>query len=344
MDVVVAGGGPAGWALADACARRGLRTALVAPRPTTPWRATYGLWADQVPDNAQVVSATAVRACGRLLDRGYAVLDNAATLAAYATSGVQVYDDRVVSRQGPDITLASGATLRAEVFVDATGHRARGGPEQSAVGLVLPADAAAPLAAPGEAVFMDGWDTTDGLATFLYAVPLPDGRTLLEETSLAADPAVPARVLRARLDGRLARAGITAPADAPVERVRFPLITPRSANAFGAAAGMVHPATGYSVGDAFTAAPEIAAAIDRFDVWPPAARAVHALRLHGLRALLALPADALPEFFAAFFALPAARQRAFLSGRADLPGTAAAMAALFAAAPWRIRRTLAFPR
>ncbi|MFC7615972.1 hypothetical protein ACFQV2_23285 [Actinokineospora soli] len=82
----------------------------------------------------------------------------------------------------------------------------------------------------------------------------------------------------------------------------------------------------------------------RAAVWPRAARAVHALRAHGLRALLALPAEQVPEFFARFFALPDARQRAFLTGRADLPGTAAAMAAVFAAAPWPVRRKLALLR
>ena len=52
------------------------------------------------------------------------------------------------------------------------------------------------------------------------------------------------------------------------------------------------------------------------------------------------PAD-IPIFFDAFFGLPVAAQRAYLSGRDDLPGTAAAMTALFRALPWQLRRTLA---
>jgi lycopene beta-cyclase len=54
-----------------------------------------------------------------------------------------------------------------------------------------------------------------------------------------------------------------------------------------------------------------------------------------------LPASALPEFFDLFFGLPTELQRAFTSGRTDVPGTVAAMASLFASAPWRLRARLA---
>ena len=45
----------------------------------------------------------------------------------------------------------------------------------------------------------------------------------------------------------------------------------------------------------------------------------------GLAALLALGPDDLVLFFDRFFALPDSVQRAYLSGRTDLPGTSAAM-------------------
>ncbi|MFC5288054.1 lycopene cyclase family protein [Actinokineospora guangxiensis] len=364
-DAVIAGGGPAGWALAAACARRGLATALVAPRPDAPWPATYGLWADQAVGLPAVVAASEVRAAGRVLERGYRVLDNAATLAAWMSCGVEaVRGSAVRGWVGGGVSavrLDTGRELRARVVVDATGHHRRlsGGVrpatrvEQTAAGVILPADAAAAFAPPGGAVFMDGWDTADGVATFLYVVPLPGGRTLVEETSLAARPGIALGLLRERLARRLDRAGIDA-RDAAVEHVRFPMDVPvrgrGPAVPFGAAAGMVHPATGYSVGDALAAAPAVAEAIEhgpaaaRSAIWPPAARAVHALRAHGRRVLLSLPPAEVPEFFELFFALPAHQQRAFLSGRTDVAGTSAAMAALFAAAPWRLRRRLAILR
>jgi lycopene beta-cyclase len=230
---------------------------------------------------------------------------------------------------------------------------------QTAFGVLVPATLAEPLVGPGEAVFMD-WrapfiDSRTGPATFLYAVPRPDGRVLLAETSLAHRPGLPVGELRARLLARLRGHDID-PGDAPVERVHIPLDHAASAGAgrvvrFGAAAGLVHPATGYGVADALRLAPRVAEAIAtggaaaaRRVVWPAPARAVHWLRRAGLSTLLSLTPDQTAEFFERFFALPPHRQHAYLSGRDDLAGTAAAMVALFRVAPWSLRRKLAFRR
>jgi lycopene beta-cyclase len=268
--------------------------------------------------------------------------------------------------------------------------------EQTAFGVLVPAEVAAPLVGPGEAVFMDWRQPLPGPATFLYAVPLPDGRVLLEETSLARRPGLPFADLRERLLARLATHGID-PGDAEVERVRFPVdpgppaktrgsrapagcpAPTRSRGAplmpvyrsaptepgvarglwttsgrewrvvpFGAAAGIGHPATGYSVADSLRLAPLVADALveggppaARRAVWSGRARAVHRLRRAGLHALLALGPAQTQEFFDLFFGLPADQQRAYLSGREDLAGTVAAMAGLFRAAPWSLRRVLA---
>ena len=50
-----------------------------------------------------------------------------------------------------------------------------------------------------------------------------------------------------------------------------------------------------------------------------------------------MDADETRDFFELFFQLPAELQRAYLSDREDVTGTAAAMAKLFRAAPWRLR-------
>lgn len=341
LDVLVAGAGPAGVALSGACARLGLRTGLVAPRPDAAWP-TYGMWADETGLPGTRVPAWA----GRLLDRDYLVLDNAAARTALSHPGVAVVADRVraVHRAGSGyrVRLASGRTLDAGVVVNATGPRAAR-IAQTAFGVVLPpgeADA-------GTAVVMD-WTPAPGYAgawpTFRYAVPVADG-VLVEETSLAHRPGLPIAELRARLAARLGRslAGLR------TETVRVPLDggLPRRGPIvpFGAAAGLVHPATGYSVADAVRLAPRLAHALatgaDPWPVlWPTRARAVYALRRKGLRTLLALTPAQVPEFFALFFALPEHLQRAYLSGRADLPGTTAAMAAMFRAAPRPLRTAM----
>jgi lycopene beta-cyclase len=89
--------------------------------------------------------------------------------------------------------------------------------------------------------------------------------------------------------------------------------------------------------------PDAALSAARAVVWPPAARAVHRFRRIGLEALLRMPPEMVPEFFGVFFALPDASRWSYLTGRADLIGTAATMTRLFAAASWELRARLIAP-
>ena len=342
-DVVVVGGGPAGWALASACARAGLRVTLVAA--TRGWPATYGMWLDEtavLPPGSRWVSARA-RGGGRWLSREYAVLDNESVLAAFAHPGIEVIRARAEAMTATEVRLPGGDVRQGMVF-DATGVLgAANRVEQTAYGVMVPAS---PLLPPGEAIFMDWRQPLSGPPTFLYAIPLPDGRVLLEETCLARRPGLGFSELRERLHARLGQL------DGPVERVRFPVdIGPPRRRAggaipFGATAGLVHPATGFSLAETFRLAPLVASAVRggpravRRVLWPTSARLVYRLRRRGLATLLSLTAAEHEEFFDLFFALPVHHQRAYLSGRADPRGTAAAMAALFRAAPTHLRRKM----
>jgi lycopene beta-cyclase len=293
---------------------------------------------------------------------------------------------------GRVVLLADGTRLAAPALVDAGGHRAplshraarnphdhaahraardepgdaarrhdpgrrpRVAAEQTAYGVVVDAATAGPVVGPGEALFMD-WRPDHGepdWPTFLYAIPLGGDAVLLEETSLARRPGLPLPVLRRRLHARLAHHGITAPPDARVERVRFPVDGHRHATpgvlGYGAAAPLVHPASGFSVADALRLAPLVADALATGGVpaaqrlvWSARAVAVHRLRRIGLEALLRMPPEAVPDFFETFFALPARHRDAYLSGRDDLAGHLAAMGALFGHADVRLRRRLVSP-
>src|SRR5690349_15393355 len=66
IDVLVVGGGPAGTALAGACNRLGMTTALLDPAPERPWTATYGLWSRELPADLPA-SVVAARAAGRAI-------------------------------------------------------------------------------------------------------------------------------------------------------------------------------------------------------------------------------------------------------------------------------------
>lgn len=367
--MLVVGGGPAGRALAGACIAQNLRTTLLDAAPDAPWTATYGAWAHDLPalPDAVVAARAPGRAIARTehrLDRDYAVLDVPA-LRAHLDAGLgEVRAGRARRLAGPDtVELTDGTRVRARMIVDAAGHRqplspARSGvaAQQSAYGVVVDEATAAPLVAPGEALFMD-WRADHGepaWPTFLYAVPLGGGRVLLEETSLARRPGLPLPVLRRRLLARLASHGVVPPTDALVERVLFPVDTPAHRTSgvlgFGAAASFVHPATGFSVADALTLAPRVADALARGGVAAatavvrsPQARAVHRLRRVGLEALLRMPADRVPDFFEVFFTLPPRHRWAYLGGRDDLPAVLATMGALFARSGWDLRYRLVGP-
>ena len=374
-DVVVVGSGPAGWAIADHCTRNDLRTVLVAPAPTAPWPATYGLWTSQTgglpPGSATVRARRVLAGAGRVLDREYAVLDNEAVQDGYARLPVEVVAGVVTGvehrRDRAVVALASGERLPCLLVIDVSGQRRvlSGGPrrgtrpEQTAYGMVFPAAVAAPVVGEHEAVFMR-WDrAAAGAPSFLYAVPLPGDRVLIEETSLVRRPGLALNELKRRLLHRLDRAGVPADACTNTEHVRFAMDAPRQARgdadlAFGVAAGMMHPATGYSVGEALTTAPLLAgtiaealprgrdearrAALAR--LWPYRARMVRRLRLWGQRTLLTMPQERVPEFFDTFFSIPEHLQDTYLCGREDLTGTAAAMAAVHRAAPARLRAAM----
>lgn len=313
FDVVVIGGGPAGRALARACALEGLHTAIVDRHPHRTWSATYGAWADELPPNTPVAATSSVvRAYAReehLIPRTYVVLDNAR-----------------LHELPPDVTVLREPTAARYTF-NATGAR-KGRAEQTAVGTVIESNNT-------ETTLMD-WRNGD---TFLYQVPLGQNRVLVEETCLARRPGMPLSELRAKLHTRLEPGQ-------EEERVRFPLDAPRHKHpAFGAAAGFIHPATGYSVATSLALAPKVAQAVKADEdpkhvIWSRKARIVHGLRRFGLEALLRLDADETRDFFELFFRLPPELQRAYLSGREDVRGTTAAMVELFRAAPWRLRANL----
>lgn len=376
MDVLVVGAGPAGMALAGACRRVGLTTGLLDPAPQRPWLATYGMWSRELPADLPA-SVVAARAAGRAIavtehDLGweYAVLDVPALHSHLSDrlTGVDVRVGRAVgSPERGVVALADGSRIRASVVVDAAGRwrplaatEKRGIPaEQTAYGLVLDEGAVASLVDAGAALFMD-WRADHGESgwpTFLYAIPLGGGRVLVEETSLARRPGLPLSTLRRRLHARLERRGVSIPKDVRDEKVSFPVDDLRHDGkgvlGFGAAAPLIHPATGYSLAASFRLAPQVADAIAanlpdpgralaaaHRTVWSPSAKAIHRFRRIGLEALLSMPPDEVPGFFETFFALPERHRWTYLTARDDVGGTASAMNCLYWASNWGLRRHL----
>lgn len=355
-DVVVLGDGPAGSALAAALTGAAADVVLVGPGE--PWAATYGGWFEDIPAQWQpAFHPTAVSAVGtRLHDLGpaYAMADNTELrrLMLHGVRHLTGWVDAIAhASDGCRVVLRGGAVVRGRVLVDARGAPPGTVTRQTAYGLVLDER---PAAVAGEAaVLMDWRQPLPGHEpTFLYAMPLADGRWLVEETSLASASPPAVEDLRRRLAVRLGTDHTAS--SRRVELVSIPMSTSMHRNgdalAFGAAAGYVHPATGYSVVAAMNAAPRVATAIvealddgsitrARHAVWPRSLRVSRALHAWGLRALLELGERA-PQFFDAFFELPAEQWMAYLRVDAPPQQIARTMAAVFGSVPWSVRRSL----
>ncbi len=382
-DVLVVGAGPAGLALAAACCDTGLEVTVVAPRHDLPWTSTYGVWLDEAGVSDGVVRARWERPLVGLdsgahsLDRPYGLLDNEALQGTLRASGLVAMAGAVRGfRLGADdvvVSLAGGEEVGAGVVVDATGHRptlvrpgvGRAPAWQVAYGVV--ATFARPPIPEGSMSLMD-WRTplTDldvqRVPSFLYAMDLGEGRVFVEETSLAARPGVSVDVLRARLAERLELAGTPPVQVLSEERVRIAMggpLPPRDQPvvAFGAAAGMVHPATGYSVGAALRRAPAVAAALASAlgevgatpvsvaragwrAVWSDDLVRQRGLHAYGLETLLRMDRTQTQAFFSAFFSLPRDRWIGYLSGAPSAGALAGTMLAVFRRADGPLRRRL----
>ncbi|GAB2926756.1 hypothetical protein GCM10027047_24640 [Rhodococcus aerolatus] len=366
-DLAVVGAGPAGRSLAASAAGLGLTVVLVDPAPHRRWTSTYGAFTAEldpgVPVAARVEHPVVRTAAGgdAPAPGAYAVLDVPALQDGLRLDAVRVVAARATALRPDGVSTADGTEVPARVVVDARGAGTRGRTVQTAHGVVVTTAQAAPLLDGAAGLFMD-WRPDHGRGTaaaptFCYAVPLGGDEVLLEETSLAG-PGLPGAELRSRLAARLQRRGVVLTGGERTERVRFALDTPLPRREwlgaapavvrFGAAAPLVHPATGYSVAAALGLAPRLAelvaagaGAADLHRVlWSARARAVHALRLRGLRALVGFDAAETDAFFHAFFALDPDRQRAYLLGRTDPAGTAGAMTALLPHLDGRMRRRL----
>lgn len=323
----------------------------------------------------------------RDLGRRYARLHTArfqdGALARAEAAGVRLLTGRATAvshdAEGSTVRLAGGDTLRASVVVDATGGDSRllsygsgGRPGwQVAYGQLVEVDGH-----PwdmGEMVLMDfraagegrprrqAWqEREETLPSFLYAMPLGRNLLFVEETVLVSRPEAELSEMAARLGQRLRRMGIERTRVLEEEHCRIRMGGPlpelgQRLVGFGASAGLVHPATGYSLARALRHAPEVATAlVEGLDaggptaasmkawraLWPRDRVRVHQLHQFGLDVLCRLDRDRLGRFFDAFFDLPADQWQGYLGATLPPAGVAKAMAGLFVRADLDLQRLL----
>lgn len=356
-DVIVAGDGPAAAAVAYECRRRNLDVAVVGP--TVVWSATYAMWRDEAPDLPDTcflhtTDWTAVRArSDRTFPRRYGVVDNAALRRHLQLDGVHRHgrvhrhdDDGV----GVAAHLDDGDVITGRWLVDATG-RTDDEVWQTAYGVVVNVDVVERAGYSTDAATVMAWLPDVSPPCFVYSVPVEHG-WLVEVTSLAARPAVdPQRLRRVLIDVVGEAAVVAAEALGRHESVRIPMGPRRLPEPgarivpFGTAGGMGHPTTGYSLAASLAAARPLAAAMSSGTdpiaaVWDASARRTRSLHDGALDVLLHIDGDSLIDFFEAFYSIPPELWADYLRIHAPHRRTAAAMRAVFRAAPWSVRRRL----
>ncbi|XP_039031725.1 lycopene epsilon cyclase, chloroplastic-like [Hibiscus syriacus] len=188
---------------------------------------------------------------------------------------------------------------------------------------------------PSLKVFMDYRDYTKQeipsleaqCPTFLYAMPMSSTRVFFEETCLASKDAIPFDLLKKKLMLRLETMGIRILKVHEEEWSYTPVggslpNTEQKILAFGAAASMVHPATGYSVVRSLSKAPNYASVIANIlkkghsnglltsernngnismhawnTLWPQEKKRQRAFFLFGLALILQLDIEGIRTFF-----------------------------------------------
>ncbi|CAD7704594.1 unnamed protein product [Ostreobium quekettii] len=198
------------------------------------------------------------------------------------------------------------------------------------------------------------WGTSKEVPSFLYAMPLLDGTVFLEETCLVANPALPFADLKRRLERRLAALGIRVKHVIDEEWSYIPIggplpIRDQAVTAFGAAANLIHPATGYSIARTLREAPAMADAIadavkscplvgQRSDrvwdtLWSQEKRKQAAFHVFGMELLVKLDLASINNFFKTFFRLPEFFWRGFLASKLSSLDLVAFAGGMFVLAP-----------
>ncbi len=393
------GAGPAALCIVAELVEQGLEvTAIASHTPEKPWPNTYGIWAKELESlgmesllghrwsNTVSFFGDGVNEKGQEPTRhnfDYGLFDQSAlqnSLLERCKNINWIVDTakeiNVLGAQ-TEVICKSGNRYKARLVVDASGHRSRfirrpnHGPvaEQAAYGVV--GKFSSPPVKKNQFVLMDfrpNHLTNQGKKeppSFLYAMDFGDDIYFVEETSLACSPPISWETLKERLQTRLSARGVQISEILHEEHCLFPMNLPlpyrnQSVLAFGGAASMVHPASGYMVGALLRRAPalgkQLAIAMRRKPdldskslaktgwkvLWSTELVQRHRLYQFGLRRLMSFEESRLRKFFDTFFKLPREDWSGYLANTLPLHQLLIVMLRLFWIAPWKVRKGMLF--
>lgn len=361
----VYGAGPAGLGLAVELAERGAQVRVVAPEPRAPWPASYGAFAEMLPQKYHAASLRHYRIAHIVRSDGQRI----ALHAPYLRLGTALLQELLTERaERLGVSFEHGRFEReqldaSEVSFDATGAQVRdrsSSPRyQSAYGMW--AQVKGMDLSSDEMILLDfsGPEQVDP-PSFLYALEERPGRVFLQETVLASAQPFSFAQLKERLSSRLDAAGLMIESELGEERCLIPMgagLIERGTGTvvcFGARAGMTQPASGYQLARSLrlatrvahaVTAPNTATAIERAAsgraaVWTRGERLLWTILDRGASVLTKMNQSELATFMSGFASQDPARFVRFIDGSSPLSEVARAMAQTYRACPPEIRRRL----
>jgi len=393
LDIVILGSGPAALCLAAELANQGLNIKCISTKsPYDKWSNTYGIWASELEELGleSLLShrwSSTVSFFGNGLDKkgnlptdhkyDYGLIDREAFQEALLKKckGISWVNDKATEiytiNKISQVVCESGLKLNSRLVIDASGHKSnfikrplsKSVAQQAAYGVV--GKFSSPPVQKDQFVLMDY--RSDHLSnrelsespSFLYAMDLGKDVFFVEETSLASCPALSFDYLKNRLINRLKKRGITIERIMHEENCLFPMDLPLPLRnqpilAFGGAASMVHPASGYMVGALLRRAPMLAKQLCIYlkdpslssiqlaqrgwkILWPNELIQRHKLYQYGLKRLMSFDEGMLRSFFMNFFQLSTKEWSGFLTNTLPLPKLIYVMTKMFIKSPLNIK-------
>ena len=393
LDILILGSGPAALCLAAELANQDLIIKCISTRsPYDKWGNTYGIWAAELEElgldsllshrwsNTVSFFGNGIKESGNnptkhLYDYGLIDREAFQNELLKRCKGIEWLNDTAIEINAvnkiSEVICESGLILNSRLVIDASGHKSNfikrpvsnEVAQQAAYGIV--GKFSSPPVNKNQFVLMDF--RSDHLSknelleppSFLYAMDLGNDIFFVEETSLAKYPALTKDFLKRRLLNRLQKKGIFIQDILHEENCLFPMNLPlpfknQSILAFGGAASMVHPASGYMVGSLLRRAPLLAKKLKIYlenkelssielarkgwDIlWPYELIQRHRLYQYGLKRLMSFDEKMLRGFFLNFFKLSTKEWSGFLTNTLPLPKLIYVMSKMFMNSPLKIK-------
>ena len=393
LDILILGSGPAALCLAsELCSQKLSIKCISTKSPYDKWGNTYGIWASELEDLgldsllshrwAETLSyfGDGINKNGNFATKhhyDYGLIDREAfqNELLKRCKGIKWLNETAIDiltvNNFSEVLCESGLKLKSRLVIDASGHKSnfikrpilKDIAQQAAYGIV--GKFSSPPVNKNQFVLMDyrsdhlDKDELLEAPSFLYAMDLGNDIFFVEETSLANYPALSKDLLKKRLQKRLSKKGILVKEILHEEDCLFPMNLPlpfknQPVLAFGGAASMVHPASGYMVGSLLRRAPILAQKLKIYlnnpnlssielakkgwnVLWPSELIQRHKLYQYGLKRLMSFDEKMLRSFFLNFFQLSTKEWSGFLTNTLPLPKLIFVMSKMFIKSPLKIK-------